>query len=648
MILRPRAFLPLACVAAFASGQAFAQPAPAPANPAPSTSPGVPAPPAGSTAPTPPSGDSASDPAHAAPPAAPTPPSDAPDAAAEAAEEVAVEEGAGENLGDEMPKPDAKNGVVTGVVLDARTGEAVPDAQIVVVGTKHRAVADFEGNYGVKLPPGRYNLRIFFPGFKAKRIDNVAVVANKIATVKVTLGTDEKAQQVEEVVVETDAERTTSATQLLLRRKAATVSDAVSAQDIAKTPDRNAADAVRRVVGATVVDNRFVYVRGLGDRYSNSLLNGVPIPSPEPDTQAVPLDIFPTLVLSDLTVNKTFVPDMPGDFVGGSINIHTRPFPDKFVFSASVTAGFNTETTFRKVATYDGGATDWLAFGRGSRALPDSFPSNRNAHEAPGGGRFNLEQKAFYSRALPRDGYRVYDTYAPPNLSANVVVGDRTKLFGLPVGWLAGLTYSRRHQLRSGEAQRIFLNEDLSTQTDFRGDRSNTSVTLGGLGGLSVQANRNNRFDFIGVATRNADDEVWRAQGTDYTNDASGDYRAVQRARWVERGLYYGQLSGEHRVPSLNAMTARYTAFYGRAERDEPNNTQSVYERRADGRLVAYSDTSLTQFFSKLRDNNYGLSLDITQPVSSDTTGGPKLKGGMLLQNRDREFGARRFRLPRV
>jgi TonB-dependent receptor len=593
-----------------------------------------------------------------APPAGPTPaPTPAPPAGeapaapadgAEGAEEMAVEEGEGEGLGDEMPKPDANNGVITGVVLDARSGEAVPDAQVVVVGTKHRAVADFEGNYGIKLPPGRYTVRVFFPGFKAKRIDNIAVVAGKASTVKVSLGGDEKAAQVEELVVETDAERTTSATQLLIRRKAATVSDAVSAQDIAKTPDRNAADAVRRIVGATVVDNRFVFVRGLGDRYTNSLLNGVPIPSPEPDTQAVPLDIFPTLVLSDLTVSKTFVPDMPGDFVGGSVNIHTRPFPDKFVFSASITAGVNTQATFRKVGSYRGGSTDWLGLDDGSRDLPGYFPNDRNAHQAPGGARFNLEQKAYYSRGLPRQQYRVYDTLAPPNLSANAVVGDRTTLWGRPLGWLVGLTYSRRQQFRGGEAQRVFLNQDLSTLNDFRGDRSNESVTLGGLGGLSLQADRNNRFDFIGLVTRNADDEVWRAEGFDYTNDASGDYRFIRRARWVERGLYYGQFAGEHRVPSLNSLTARYSLFYGQARRDEPSNVQSVYERQDDGRVIAYADTSLTHFFSQLRDNNYGLSFDVTQPVSRDVSGGAKLKFGTLLQQRQRDFGARRFRLPRV
>lgn len=561
---------------------------------------------------------------------------------------MAVEEGAAEELGTEMPKPDAKNGVITGVVLDARTGEAVPDAQIVVVGTKHRAVADFEGNYGVKLPPGRYSVRVFFPGFKAKRVDNVAVVANKVATVKVTLGGDEKAQQVEELVVETDAERATAATQLLIRRKASTVSDAIGAQDIAKTPDRNAAEAARRVVGATVVDSRFVYVRGLGDRYTNSLLNGVPVPSPEPDTQALPLDIFPVLVLSDITISKTFTPDMPADFAGGSVNIHTRSFPEKFTFSASVTGGLNSQSTFRPNDTYKGGATDWLGADDGSRKLPGTFPPGRKASVGPDGQPVPLDQQARLAAPLSQDARRIGTRAAAPNHSISAFVGDRFTLFNVPIGWMVGATYGHRYRLYEPEIQRTFVGNSETGQvrplTDFRGRRSIDSVALGALGGASAQLDRNNRVTLHGLLTRNSDDEVWRAYG--YVDEDSTN-QLVQRARWVERSLAFGQLGLEHRVPSLNGLEINYSGFYAKASRDEPNNTQSLYSGDpATGRLSLSSDNGLTHFFSQQRDKSYGGTLNVTVPLDArDPSGGPKIKAGGMVQARDREFAARRFEL---
>ncbi len=658
MNLRPRAFVPTACLVAFVSGPALAQPAPT-APPAPAAPPAAsparaPAPPP-ATAPAAPGARPETPAVAPGVPAGPpiddtaTPPAtEATEAAkgAEGVEEMAVEEGAAEELGAEMPKPDAKNGVLAGVVLDGRTGEAVPDAQIVVVGTKHRAVADFDGNYGVKLPPGRYAIRVFFPGFKAKRVDNVAVVANAVATVKVTLGGDEKAERVEEMVVEVEAERATAATQLLIRRKAPTVSDAISAQDIAKTPDRNAAEAARRVVGATVVDGRFVYVRGLGDRYTNTLVNGVPLPSPEPDTQALPLDIFPVLVLSDITISKTFTPDMPADFAGGSVNIHTRTFPEKFTFSVAATGGFNTQSTFAERDTYKGGSTDWLGVDGGARTLPGGFPAGRKASVGPDGQALPLDQQGRVASQISQNGRYVYPTTSAPNHSLSAFAGDRFNVGNVPIGWMVGATYGRRFRLYEPEVQRTLVGNEETGEvrplTDFRGRRSIDSVTLGALGGLSAQFGRNHRATLLGLITRNSDDEVWRAFG--YVDEDSGN-QLIQRTRWVERSLTSAQLGFEHRFPGLNGLEVNYTGFYARTSRDEPNFTQSRYVyNETTGRLGLNSDDGLTHFFSKQRDESYGGVLNAVLPLDArDPSGGPKLKVGGLAQLKEREFLARRF-----
>ena len=148
--------------------------------------------------------------------------------------------------------------------------------------------------------------------------------------------------------------------------------DAVSAQEISRSPDSSAGDAVKRVVSATVVGGRYVFVRGLGGRYSTTLLNGVVLPSPDPDSSAVPLDLFPAALVANLTVVKSYTPDLPGAFAGGDLVIQTNSYPTDFELKVKMSGAFDTESTLRDRPTYAGGSTDWLSFEDGTRALPSS------------------------------------------------------------------------------------------------------------------------------------------------------------------------------------------------------------------------------------------------------------------------------------
>ncbi|HMG55689.1 MAG TPA: TonB-dependent receptor plug domain-containing protein, partial [Kofleriaceae bacterium] len=157
------------------------------------------------------------------------------------------------------------------------------------------------------------------------------------------------------------------------------MSDAISAQQIARSPDSNAADAAKRMVAATIQDNRYIVIRGLGGRYSTTLLNGVPLPSPDPDVPAAPLDLFPASLITNLTVNKTFAPDMPGNFAGGALGIETRSYPTKLLFRAKVGVAGNTTSSFRTLNGQAGGSLDFLGYDDGGRSLPGAIPFDRPA-----------------------------------------------------------------------------------------------------------------------------------------------------------------------------------------------------------------------------------------------------------------------------
>ena len=227
------------------------------------------------------------------------------------------------------PPAEAAARGITGVVLDGPTGETLIEATIEVISPGPArglsAVTDVEGRFALEVPPGTYTLRVRFDVYPPRRIEGVVVDADRAAVVEVRLQPSEEA--VKELIVEAKADRRTVAATLNERRRAVVVTDAVSAQEMSRAPDGSASDAVKRVTSATVVDGRYVILRGLGGRYTSTLFNGVRLPSPEPDLPAVPLDLFPAALLANLTIAKTWSAELPGNFGGGALLIGTHQWP---------------------------------------------------------------------------------------------------------------------------------------------------------------------------------------------------------------------------------------------------------------------------------------------------------------------------------
>jgi hypothetical protein len=562
----------------------------------------------------------------------------------QATEEAAVEE---EVTPDPKRPPPKGKGVVYGVVRDRRDGTTLLEAIVSVIGRDEKSITDLEGRYRLELPPGVYQLRVQFELHKPSRVKNVYVSPGRVTTIDVALEPDEASME-EIVAVEAEPERASAATQLTLRKNAAAASDSVGAQDIAKTPDRNAADAVRRVVGTTVVDGRYIFIRGLGDRYTNTMLNGSPLPSPEPDRQAVPLDMFPTLVLSDLTVNKTFTPDMPGDFAGGSLNIHTRDLPSKFLMQGTFGLGFNSESTFGKRLTYPGGSTDWLGIDDGGRKLPSEIPQERVTRVRPDG---SLEPRlGEYGKAIntPMETERAVNL---PHGSASFVAGDSFKLGAERVlGYMAGLTYTRRFTKRSEEIIRTYGLDpnrpgQLARFNDYRAETGVDTVTWSGLGTVSYAFNREHKVALTGLYSRNAEREGRLITG--YNDEQANDIRD-ERLRFVNRDLLYAQLRGEHKFRPLANADLAWTALYARAALRDPNLRETVYVGDGTGGFAFRESTQSGQhFYASQGETTRSVSLDWTQPLARSETP-VKLKLGTLLTFRGRSFDARRFRFLRV
>ncbi len=270
--------------------------------------------------------------------------------------------------------PPAATGRIGGRVVEQSSGQPIAGAQILIGANTASAVTDLDGRYrSSALPVGEYRVLARRLGSQPKQYEGIVVTAGQTTVVNFSL--TNAAVQLNAVVVSAErSDRATSEAGLLAMQKgAAAASDGVSAEQIKRTPDADAGQAAVRVSGVSVVDNKFVVVRGLSERYSNTLLNGVEVTSPEPSKKIVPLDIFPASLLEAIVVTKSATPDKPGDFAGGSVEIKTKEFPEQRVMQYNLAFGWNSQTTGQLIQLPIWTGLDFLGFDNGRRTRP-TFP----------------------------------------------------------------------------------------------------------------------------------------------------------------------------------------------------------------------------------------------------------------------------------
>ncbi|HBB25006.1 MAG TPA: TonB-dependent receptor, partial [Bacteroidetes bacterium] len=259
----------------------------------------------------------------------------------------------------------AQNGSIEGKVTDASTGEALRQASISVVDTKRGGYSDTKGAFKIKnLVPGTYSLRVTYVGYEPRIVEGVVVNPDAVTTVSVLVSATSRAGK--EVVVAAAKINDNAAAMLIERKNASQVSDGVGREEMSKLPDSDAGQALKRVSGVTLLDGKYVYVRGVSDRYSNTTLNGAALTSTEPDRKAFAFDMFPTDLLENANVVKSFTPDLPGNFAGGLVQLNTVDFPSSKGLKVSASQGFNDFVTFKDNAFFSAGSVAGDNFAMGS------------------------------------------------------------------------------------------------------------------------------------------------------------------------------------------------------------------------------------------------------------------------------------------
>jgi hypothetical protein len=377
--------------------------------------------------------------------------------------------------------------------------------------------------------------------------------------------------EVEGQTVTAAALKNTEATLLRQRQAAPSVSDAISAEEIASSGASDVADAMTRVTGASVVEGKYVFIRGLGDRYGNSNMNGSPLPSPNPDKQSVPMDLIPAGLLDNVVVQKTFTPDKPGNFSGGSVDLATRDFPGYRTFTFSSSVGYNTATTGESILWTPGGSKDWLGYDDGKRAIPDYVMENPELAEAVPDNFYTIS--GFPDSSYLNTGVKTADLVnymdssarafnpdmtperrdAPLDQSYSFSYGDDYRLFGKPLGVLASLTYSHKYRYYGDGVYREFAgggqnSRRLSQDFDLKEEQGTDDVLWGGMLNLKYKLHPSHKIGFNYIRNQNGESKSRSLWGKAYKidNDTARFTYFANVISYAERQLNSTQFSGEH------------------------------------------------------------------------------------------------------
>ena len=264
----------------------------------------------------------------------------------------------------------AQNGIIRGTIFEESTGEPLYGVSVLVKELSTGAVTDFDGKFEIQAAPGTYTLQVSYISYSSIELTSVLVTADEVNILNDILMKDEESE-LETVTVQAAAIRTTESALMSVKKNSPNVMDGITASTFRQVGDGDAASAVKRVTGVSIEGGKYVYVRGLGDRYTKTILNGMDVPGLDPDRNALQIDIFPTNVIDNIIISKSFTAELPADFTGGVVDIETKDFPEEKSAKLSISGGINPSMHFNnEYLSYEGGKTDWLGFDDGTRDIP--------------------------------------------------------------------------------------------------------------------------------------------------------------------------------------------------------------------------------------------------------------------------------------
>jgi len=541
----------------------------------------------------------------------------------------------------------SQTGKIIGKIIDAKTGETLPGATVLIEGTTKGSSSDFDGNYAlIGLAPGKYNLIVSYITYDTKKFLEVVVKANDVTDFNISLD-QSTSKDLVEVTITAEMNKENTNTLLVMQKNNASVSDGISSESIKKTPDRSTSDVLKRVSGASIQDNKFAIIRGMSDRYNAAYLNGSPLPSSESDRRAFAFDIFPAGILDNLIIIKTATPDLPGDFAGGIIQINTKSIPEKNNTSISISGGYNGLTTFKNFKTYKGGKMDFMGIDDGTRQLPGNLKTTEEFS------RITLNTDRIEEAKKIDYDWSLKSIKALPNLNLQFTQANIFKLFKKDFGSIVAVTYNNNNNTSISD-RREFEEQGAVVQKarDFTDTTFSNTILSSLLWNLSYKLNDNNQLSLKNLYSINSDDRVVSRNGISNATDAGNPEWQKSNVRFfTQNNIYTGQLNGDHYIPKAK-MKLKWIGGLSDIKRDIPNLRRMIYQKISSSETdsVPYSAQILadavgptsagSMFFAKTQERIYSIKYDISKSFEIKKTN-HEIKVGGFNQYRTREFSAR-------
>ncbi len=533
----------------------------------------------------------------------------------------------------------AQSARLSGRVLNEKN-EPVSGASVKVVSTAEGTTTDIEGRYTLTLMPGKkYELEFSAIGYENKVVTDIEVAEGKINELNIVAAI--AAKNLEGVIVtakKSSARLETAASAIQFQKNTNTVASVISAESIRRSPDKNTGEVLKRIPGVSLQGGRFVVVRGLADRYNQAMLNGILLTSTESDRKAFSFDMFPAQIVDNIVINKAFVPEFPGEWAGGLIQINTKDAPARDFLNVQVGTGFNSQTIGKDFYTSQRGKTDWLGVDDGSRALP-AFYTTKTQFDA-----LSASEKTAIGKEM-KNTWVGNKVNAPLNFSFQANGGINKILFGKKLGGVISLVYNK-----SNSYQKLLnrLNsiegDNVSVDYNYNDDKYAQDISWGALGSVSLQLDPLNKISLKSVLNINTTNFVTQRSGI---SNVRNDDIYGSEIKFRQNTFFTAQLTGEHSLAtpfklkwygSFNILDS-YTPDQKRILYTRTLGTQDPYQLSIGNSL---SQESGSRIFQSLNDYIYTAGGDLSYNFNLFSQK-QTVKGGYMLQIKDRLYDAKPF-----
>lgn len=529
---------------------------------------------------------------------------------------------------------------LTGKILNKKN-EPVVGATIKFEGSNTGTSSDIEGNFTLSLTVGKkYTLIISSVNYETKTIADVEVAAGQVNELQILLEESSKNTLVGvTVTASSSAKKETAAALIQFEKNTNTVASVLSAEAIRRSPDKNTGEVLRRLPGTSIQEGKYLVIRGLADRYNLALLNGVPLTSTEPDRKTFSFDIFPSTIIDNIVINKAFVPEFPAEWAGGLVQINTKDVPSKGFLNVQIGTGVNTQTMGHDFYTYKGGKMDWLGIDDGTRAIPSGVPLKTAFSE------MDRAAKTQYGKLFE-------NVWSTDKTSSNFfpVLNRKLEISGgfnkslspkSTLGAVLAVTYNENNKRTS-----INNIKPVGSNSIYFDEKYSQDVLAGALANISLKIGSNNKISWKNILNVNAIDYATERTGKD---DAGFNVKATELALKTNT-FFTTQLSGDHNINSVKVKLHWYGSF-NILDQYIPDQRRIQYNQDASAPNSPYllligasgnSQQTGSRYYGSLSDYIYTAGGDISTSWRMFDRS-QKVKGGYLLQIKDRLFDSRPF-----